>query len=102
VGGSFGATGAGQVGQHFETGPASGDDAAPGRDGSSVDIMNSSDAVHGVAIVGMAGRFPGAHDIGAFWDNLRRGVESITFFTPEELIAAGVKPELVQDPNYVR
>src|SRR5262249_46050904 len=32
-----------------------------------------------VAIVGMAGRFPGAVDLESFWKNLKDGVESITF-----------------------
>ncbi|NRD66602.1 LLM class flavin-dependent oxidoreductase, partial [Corallococcus exiguus] len=38
-----------------------------------------------IAIVGMAGRFPGAGTVEAFWRNLREGVESITRFSPEEL-----------------
>ena len=42
----------------------------------------------GIAIVGMAGRFPGAGGIEAFWENLRNGVESISFFSDEELRAA--------------
>ncbi|HEX4497933.1 MAG TPA: amino acid adenylation domain-containing protein, partial [Thermoanaerobaculia bacterium] len=41
-----------------------------------------------IAIVGMAGRFPGACDVDALWRNLRDGVESISFFetdwTPPE------------------
>ena len=32
-----------------------------------------------IAIVGMAGRFPGARDVRAFWRNLRDGVESVEF-----------------------
>ncbi len=55
-----------------------------------------------VAVVGMAGRFPGAGDLDAYWRNLRDGVESITAFSPEELAAAGVAPELLADPRYVR
>ncbi len=35
-----------------------------------------------VAIVGLAGRFPGAADVETFWRNLREGVESIARFTP--------------------
>ncbi|WP_046731288.1 hybrid non-ribosomal peptide synthetase/type I polyketide synthase [Streptomyces humi] len=35
-----------------------------------------------IAVVGMAGRFPGAADIDAFWENLRAGVESITPLGP--------------------
>ncbi|HEU4321544.1 MAG TPA: type I polyketide synthase, partial [Roseiflexaceae bacterium] len=55
-----------------------------------------------IAIVGMVGRFPSAADIDAFWRNLAGGVESITTFRDEELLAAGVAPELLRDPAYVR
>jgi len=36
-----------------------------------------------VAIVGMAGRFPGASSVAEFWRNISTGVESITSFTDE-------------------
>jgi acyl transferase domain-containing protein len=55
-----------------------------------------------LAIVGMAGRFPGAKNITEFWENLKAGVESISFFTDEEVLATGVKPKLVKDPHYVK
>ena len=55
-----------------------------------------------VAIVGMACRFPGAPDLAAFWRNLEQGVESVTFYTDEELAAAGVDPGLIADPRYVK
>ncbi|HEV8638526.1 MAG TPA: beta-ketoacyl synthase N-terminal-like domain-containing protein [Chloroflexota bacterium] len=55
-----------------------------------------------VAIIGMAGRFPGAADVEAFWENLRNGVESIASFSDEELEAEGVEPELIRDPRYVK
>ncbi len=55
-----------------------------------------------IAIVGMAGRFPGAPDIEAFWANLRDGVESVTWLTDEQLRAAGVPDELIADPQYVK
>jgi phthiocerol/phenolphthiocerol synthesis type-I polyketide synthase E len=55
-----------------------------------------------IAIIGMAGRFPGAQSIDAFWNNLRDGVESITFFTDEQLQASGVSPEALDNPNYVK
>jgi acyl transferase domain-containing protein len=54
-----------------------------------------------IAVVGMAGRFPGAPDVDALWANLRAGVESIRRFTDEELIAAGVPDSLRADPAYV-
>ncbi|MCU0681993.1 MAG: SDR family NAD(P)-dependent oxidoreductase [Polyangiaceae bacterium] len=55
-----------------------------------------------VAIVGMAGRFPGAPDVEAFWRNVRAGVESITFFSDEELLARGVDPAALLRPGFVR
>ncbi|MCG8620153.1 MAG: amino acid adenylation domain-containing protein, partial [Desulfobacterales bacterium] len=55
-----------------------------------------------IAIVGMAGRFPGAQDVNRFWENLTAGVESISFFTDRELLDAGVDPEMLEHPDYVR
>ncbi|MFG1710507.1 SDR family NAD(P)-dependent oxidoreductase [Nonomuraea sp. M3C6] len=55
-----------------------------------------------IAIIGMAGRFPGAADIGTFWRNISTGVESFTRFSDEELLDAGVSPATFQQPNYVR
>jgi acyl transferase domain-containing protein/acyl carrier protein len=55
-----------------------------------------------IAIVGMAGRFPGARNLREFWRNLRDGVESISFFSREEVLAAGVDPALADEPDYVR
>jgi len=54
-----------------------------------------------IAVVGMAGRFAGARNLDDYWRNLRDGVESLTRFTEEELLAAGVKPAQLRDPNYV-
>src|SRR6185503_8049769 len=58
--------------------------------------------VDGIAIVGMAGRFPRARNVDEFWRNLRDGVEAISFFTEEELRAAGVDSALLRDPSYVK
>jgi iturin family lipopeptide synthetase A len=55
-----------------------------------------------VAIIGMAGRFPGSGNIKEYWENLKKGKESITFFTHEELKKRGCDPRLVEDPNYVK
>ncbi len=60
----------------------------------------TADALGEIAVIGLACRFPGAGDAQAFWDNLRRGVESISFFTDEEL--AAIPPELLEDPSYVK
>lgn len=56
----------------------------------------------GIAVIGMVGRFPGASNTEAFWQNLSSGTESIRPFTEDELAAAGVDPALLADPNYVR
>lgn len=55
-----------------------------------------------IAIIGMAGRFPGAADLERFWQVLRDGEETISFFTEEELVAAGVPAEQAARPDYVR
>ena len=53
-----------------------------------------------VAIIAMAGRFPGAPDVETFWDNLCAGRESIRFFAPGELDPA-VSTADRDDPAYV-
>ncbi|MFD3167089.1 condensation domain-containing protein [Herpetosiphon sp. NSE202] len=58
--------------------------------------------IDGIAIIGMAGRFPKAASIAEFWANLRDGVESVSFFTDEELIQAGVSAEVLQHPQYIK
>lgn len=55
-----------------------------------------------IAVVGMAGRFPGANSVSAFWDNLARGEESIVTLSEQELRAAGVGDEVLSNPAYVR
>lgn len=54
-----------------------------------------------IAVIGMAGRFPGAGDVREFWRNLCAGRESITFFSPEELQRMGLEQTLAQDPDFV-
>ncbi|MDM0076073.1 amino acid adenylation domain-containing protein [Variovorax sp. J2P1-59] len=54
-----------------------------------------------VALIAMAGRFPGAADVEQFWDNLMAGRESITFFD-DATLDAGVSAALRADPSYVR
>jgi amino acid adenylation domain-containing protein len=55
-----------------------------------------------IAIIGMAGRFPGAGSIDELWRRLRAGEELISFWSEEELRREGVDPELLADPSYVR
>lgn len=54
-----------------------------------------------IAIVGMAGRFPGARNLAEFWRNLRDGIESISTLSEQQL-RAGVRPSEIEYPTYVR
>jgi len=63
--------------------------------------MTDSQNTTGIAVIGRAGRFPGALTLAHFWRNLCDGVESISFFGAAELVAAGVDPTLAKDPRYV-
>jgi phthiocerol/phenolphthiocerol synthesis type-I polyketide synthase E len=54
-----------------------------------------------IAVIGIAGRFPKARNIDQFWQNLRDGVESISFLTDDEIVAAELDPALTQNPQYV-
>ncbi|MDC0720415.1 non-ribosomal peptide synthetase/type I polyketide synthase [Nannocystis bainbridge] len=54
-----------------------------------------------IAIIGMAGRFPGAASVDALWAALVAGRELITFSTREQLVAAGVDPALIDAPRFV-
>ncbi|MEO0835285.1 MAG: type I polyketide synthase, partial [Cyanobacteria bacterium J06642_3] len=54
-----------------------------------------------IAIIGMAGRFPGAKDVTEFWHNLQQGRESIYFYSPEELQKLEIDRETSSKPNFV-
>jgi len=55
-----------------------------------------------VAVIGCAGRFPGARSVQEFWKNIRGGVESIRIYSDEEMLAAGVDAATLREPNYVK
>ena len=57
--------------------------------------------LEGVAIIGMAGRFPGAQSVAEFWKNQLNGVEAISHFTVEELEIPNAA-KAASNPNYVR
>ncbi|MCC6557952.1 MAG: amino acid adenylation domain-containing protein, partial [Polyangiaceae bacterium] len=78
-----------------------GDRPRPAPDPADERAPRSPAAEERVAVIGMAGRFPGAADVDTFWAHLRAGVESIRRLTADELAAAGVDPALIRDPRYV-
>ncbi len=55
-----------------------------------------------IAIIGMAGRFPMAANVGEFWANLVAGRDCFREFSVDELVAAGLPREVATLPNYVR
>ncbi|MFE9594496.1 amino acid adenylation domain-containing protein [Streptomyces sp. NPDC006294] len=63
--------------------------------------MAEAQATPDIAVIGMAGRLPGADNLTEFWQNLRDGVESVTVF-PDDELAGRVEPGLLEDPAYVR
>ncbi|PHM46206.1 putative polyketide synthase [Xenorhabdus mauleonii] len=54
-----------------------------------------------VAIIGISCKFPQSPDWQSFWRNLLAGQELVSFFSREELLAAGANPETIDQPNYV-
>jgi acyl transferase domain-containing protein len=55
-----------------------------------------------VAIVGIAGRFPGADNLAEFLELLNQGKSGIVQLSDAELLAAGVPESTFNQPNYVR
>ena len=60
-----------------------------------------TDYQNAIAVVGIAGRFPGADNVEEYWAQLRDGRCGLTRFAPEELIEAGLTPAELADPGYV-
>ncbi|MEV2271295.1 type I polyketide synthase [Nonomuraea africana] len=54
-----------------------------------------------IAVVGLAGRFPGASDVATLWRNLLDGLDAVHDYTPEELRELGIGERLTGDPAYV-
>ena len=64
--------------------------------------MQPADAPEVVAVIGMAGRFPGARNVAEFWENLLAGQETISRFAPAEMEAASAREAaLMREPAYV-
>jgi amino acid adenylation domain-containing protein len=65
-------------------------------------IDRNRTASNDIAVIGMAGRFPGAPDVETFWRNLCDGVEASAPISDDALRAAGVPQSLIDDPRYVK
>ncbi len=64
--------------------------------------MENYESMEEIAIIGMAGRFPGAKNLEEFWQNLQAGLESMSVVTDEELIASGIDDAVLNNSNYVK
>ncbi|MFE5475613.1 type I polyketide synthase [Nocardia sp. NPDC056541] len=69
---------------------------------SKVTVAADSGIENSIAIVGIAGKFPGAESVEEFWENLRHGRESIIDISDDTLIGSGVPEAVFKRPNYVR
>src|SRR6202023_1717426 len=65
------------------------------------DDQTPADMAGGVAIIGVAGRWPGAKTVDEFWRNLCAGVESIARFEDSEL-EDSFGAEIRSAPNFVK
>ena len=67
---------------------------------------NSTDSIDDagidIAVVGMAGRFPGADDIDALWRNVAGGASAVTPLGDQALRAQGISDQALADPAYVK
>jgi amino acid adenylation domain-containing protein len=63
-------------------------------------VVDGGAALDGIAIIGMAGRFPGAADVQHFWWNICNGIDSISRFAPGQLEDA-FSAQQRADPAYV-
>lgn len=55
-----------------------------------------------IAVIGMAGRFPGANDIDAYWQKLAAGTNCIMPTSDEELLAAGFSQRGINNSRLVK
>jgi acyl transferase domain-containing protein len=63
---------------------------------------STSAVAEGIAIIGMSGRFPGARDVDQFWQNLVKGVDSVTRFHEDELEYSVAKADASeQDQKFI-
>ena len=64
----------------------------------SIETEQAEIAEQAIAIVGMAGRFPGARNVDAFWQNLLAGKDTISRFSADEV---SVKIDAFSSEEYV-
>jgi len=66
------------------------------------EIVVPTNTNHDIAVIGMSGRFPGAANVDQFWQNISSGIESVQFYSEQQLLDAGISSNRFQDPNYIQ
>ena len=62
--------------------------------------INSSS--NDIAIIGMAGRFPGSTNACEYWSNINKKINSVIHFTKQELLSENISEDAVNNPNYIK
>lgn len=62
---------------------------------------STKDLEHCIAVIGMACKLPGANNPDDFWQSILNKTESISFFNEQELLHAGIDPDLIDNPDYI-
>lgn len=65
-------------------------------------MSDAGSGMESIAIIGLAGRFPGAGSVDELWEKVRDGVECIQRFSDAELEAAGVPSAQLKLAQYVK
>jgi len=64
--------------------------------------MSENDSLEGIAVIGLAGRFPRAENVEQYWANLVAGRDCFTEFSVEDVIRDGVPQETARRSDYIR
>ncbi|WP_046006382.1 type I polyketide synthase [Pseudoalteromonas rubra] len=71
-------------------------------DDSETDLSEESLEQPDIAIIGYSGRFPDANNADELWTNIKEAKESLNHYSDEELLEAGVSPEVLKSANYIK
>ena len=61
----------------------------------------NEDRSRAIAVIGMAGRFPGAPDLDAYWRNVVSGIGSVSAILEQETVAAGRDATLPRGSKWI-
>jgi acyl transferase domain-containing protein/thioesterase domain-containing protein len=65
-------------------------------------MINKTENSRKIAIIGIGLRFPKANNATEFWELLKNGVDMVTDFSVEELIASGIPASLAEREDYIK